>query len=382
MIQRGRVNIMIGGQWGSEGKGKLAGILYENHPEIDTVIVDFNPNAGHTWVADGGTKKFVSKIIPIGAVFPSVRHVIIGPHSVFDVSRFFEELRQVNDLRNSVSIDYWIHPHAVVLKPEHAEKERSMLKHIASTMQGSAAAYQEKVMRIPGASLARDVQDLLACGFVHDTHEWLWNNMRNVTVLCESAQGFDLSLNTGHRWPYVTGRDCMLGRLMDNAGISPKYMGKVIAALRTFPIRVGSLPEGSSGPRHDDHLETSWDAVSKELGQEVIEYTTVTKRVRRVFTWSDNQVRRFLKCVRPDFAFLNYVNYYNDWDKNYFVPHIRALLSQHSCMLSILGTGPEQGQYEFTDEYLRHCSEKMDSKLSTKVVDSIKSVDFSGFSEV
>ena len=68
MIEKGKANVIIGGQWGSEGKGKLAGWLYANHPEISVAVSDFTPNTGHTFIEDDG-RSYVSKILTMGLLF-------------------------------------------------------------------------------------------------------------------------------------------------------------------------------------------------------------------------------------------------------------------------------------------------------------------------
>ena len=348
MIENGKVNAIIGGQWGSEGKGKLAGIICGNHPEVDVAISDFTPNAGHTWIGNDG-RKFVSKIFPTGSVFPSVRTVLIGPHAVFSLERFFEERDQLYaDFGREPDLMILVHPMAVILDAGDAAREYLVLNRIASTMQGSAVAYQRKVMRSSAAHLAKHESTLH--DYLGDTQEWLQDNIGKCTALMESAQGFDLGLNCGHVWPYVTGRDCLVGRMLDNAGVSPKLLGYVTAAIRTFPIRVGNVPDGSSGSCHHDQYEISWDDVSKGCGKECMEMTTVTKRIRRVFTWSDEQIIRFLRTVRPDFAFLNFTNYWNAEDRFDRIKKVADLLKRYGCKLEIVGYGPKQGEYLFVDD--------------------------------
>lgn len=335
MIKEGKANVIIGGQWGSEGKGKLAGWLYHNHPEIDVAVSDFTPNTGHTYVAANG-KAFVSKILPIGAAFRTVKLVIIGPHAVIDVDRFLKEHRDF-ECKTTIAI----HPLTSVLQPGDVKDEVGALSHIASTMQGSASAQLLKVMRNPErCSFAKDHP--LLSHMVADTHALIQDRLsKGSTVLIETGQGFDLGLNHGHEWPYVTGRDCMVGRSLDSAGVSPKQIGSIIAALRTYPIRVGNTPDGHSGPCHSDQREISWQELSEKIGRQVREITTVTKRVRRVFTWSNEQVERMCMTIQPDFAFLNFVNYLTEGEVDTVLEDIVTLLNNRDCYccLALLGTG-------------------------------------------
>lgn len=339
-IEQGKANIVVGGQWGSEGKGKLFGWLYNEFPEISVAVSDFTPNTGHTYIDDDGNK-YVSKVIPIGMAFKSVRDIIIGPHAVFDIDRFKEELFMFRNAGGNHT-NIHIHPLASIIRPQDIAQESRHLPHIASTMQGSSAAAVSKIARDPQrVYFARDCQYLK--GMVKDTHQ-LMQNFLGVgrTALIETGQGFDLGLNHGYEWPYVTGRDCMLGRWLDNAGVHPRQLGKIVVALRTYPIRVGNVEGGTSGPCHDDQREIDWGLISKRMGKEIIEYTTVTKRVRRVFTWSFSQVDRMCRFIKPDFAFLNFVNYLRSGEEyQRFIKDVHHLLMSHNCELSIMGTGPK-----------------------------------------
>jgi len=337
LIKNRKANLIMGGQWGSEGKGKLAGWIYENYHKISMAITDFTPNAGHTFV-DGGFVR-VSKVIPIGAMFSSVETVIIGPHSVFDIDRFFEEMDEFGVGIGNQRI--FIHPMAQVLTSENKYQEKGSLRSISSTMQGSAAAQIEKIMRNPNnISLAKDCPKLGE--YIADTHVVVQNALsKGRTALIETAQGYDLGLNHGYMWPYVTGRDCMLGRWLDNAGVHPRQLGSVITALRTYPIRVGSLPNSTSGPCHSDQKEISWDTISESIGVKTIEYTTVTKRIRRVFTWSDEQVSKMCRMIKPDYAFLNYINYVPVAAQRKVIDETAKELNEYDCKLALVGTGAD-----------------------------------------
>ena len=345
MIQTGKANIVVGGQWGSEGKGKLFGYLYHKYPEISIAISDFTPNTGHTYIdADG--KSFISKILPIGMAFESVKTVIIGPHAVFSIERFQEELQMFRNAggRNTPVI---IHPMASVLTDKNVADEARTLNSIASTMQGSAAAHIAKIMRNPNlCSLAKNNEYLRP--MINDTQETIQRCLKSGrTIMIETGQGFDLGLNHGHEWPYVTGRDCMLGRWLDSAGVHPKQLGSIIVALRTYPIRVGNTDGGYSGPWHHDQREMTWEGLSSYIGMDVKEYTTVTKRVRRLFTWSDIQVRRMCRFIRPDYAMLNYVNYLRGDEFDSTIGQTGHLLKEYDCELRLLGTGA--GLNDMTD---------------------------------
>lgn len=346
MIQRGKANIVVGGQWGSEGKGKLFGYLYHKYPEIDVAISDFTPNTGHTYIDKSG-KSFISKILPIGMAFKSVKTVIIGPHAVFSIEQFKQELRMFRNAGGR-GTSVLVHPMASILTDKNVADEARTLNDIASTMQGSAAAQIAKIMRNPKlCSFAKDNEYLSP--MINDTQETIQHRLKNgSTVLIETGQGFDLGLNHGYKWPYVTGRDCMIGRWLDSAGVHPKRLGSVIVALRTYPIRVGNTEGGYSGPWHPDQREMTWEGLSSYVGCNVKEYTTVTKRVRRLFTWSNIQVRRMCRFIQPNYAMLNYVNYLRGDEVDQTTGWIGHLLKdEFGCEMRLLGTGA--GLKDMTD---------------------------------
>lgn len=337
MIKQGKVNFLIDAQWGSTGKGKLAGWLYENSDtEIRLCISDNMPNAGHTLVRDG--KEFVLKALPTGCFFNC--ECLIGPQAVISEAQFFKEMEMVKEEMGQYPA-ITIHPLACIVTDEDKESETSIVKSMASTGQGSCAATVKKMWRDGTAVLAKDVPALQP--YVGDTVSLLHVSLdKGQSALSEGSQGFDLSLNHGHHYPNVTSRDCLIGRMMDNAGIPVKQVGDIIASFRVFPIRVGNT-ENTSGPYYDDQTELDWAYISDLLGQKVEERTTVTQRVRRVFTFSDQQTHKFCQYVRPDYAFLNFVNYYSDVSRRAEkVASIAHLLSGYGCDLALLGTGADQ----------------------------------------
>jgi adenylosuccinate synthase len=77
-------------------------------------------------------------------------------------------------------------------------------------------------------------------------------------------------------------------------------------AVRTYPIRVGNT-ENSSGPPYEDQAEIEWEDIGVEP-----EYTTVTGRKRRVFTWSNTQFREAVRINEPNIIFINFLNYLDE----------------------------------------------------------------------
>ena len=85
-------------------------------------------------------------------------------------------------------------------------------------------------------------------------------------MILEVSQGFDLSLNHGTEYPYCTSRDITVGMALNSAGCPPSMLGNVIGSFRTYPIRVGNVEGGNSGPCHHDQTEITWADVSNTHG--------------------------------------------------------------------------------------------------------------------
>lgn len=333
-----KVTLIIDLQFGSTGKGLIAGYLAERDGP-DTVINANMPNAGHTYINDAG-RVWMHKVLPNGIVSPGLERVMIGPQSVFDPKQFAKEVQDSADLLKHKSI--YIHRDAVLLDQSHRATEQSTLSGISSTMQGSAAAIISKMNRRrnedhragSSASFLRYVEYLQdeynIDAQVVDNSTWTMILRRSEKILAEGAQGFSLGLNAGF-WPYCTSRDCTPTRFMADMGIPWNMLDTVVGTARVHPIRVGSTPDGYSGDVYEDQEELSWGAlgVSPEL-------TTVTKRERRVFTFSHVQMLEAIAACAPTEIFLNFCNY--DAEK------ARQITGAYSSLIKYLGYGAKRNQ--------------------------------------
>jgi adenylosuccinate synthase len=348
------VNVLIDGQWGSTGKGKLGAFL-SLQEDLSFGTADFQSNAGHTVILHG--EKFVVNHVP--SCFPN-RDVslYLAPASTITVSTFLKELELLQQFKVADRIT--IHPHVAVITDEDVAEEQQNMRFNASTMKGVGAALARKVKR--KAILAKDVPELEP--YVFDlTRTIIKSVKRGCAVLAETSQGFDLSLNHGHSYPFVTSRDVTTSSVLANLGVAPNMVGEVWGCLRTYPIRVGHLlgPDGSvlghSGPCYGDQIELSWEEISISCGASVTEKTTVTNRTRRVFTFSKTQFKKFLFMCQPTKLFVNFVNYldhgvygkdqWSDMSEEVinFVDDIHEWIADCDdptrCGVSLLGTGPD-----------------------------------------
>lgn len=335
------IDLIVDLQYGSTGKGLLAGYLAETKKPVAVVNCNM-PNAGHTYIDSKG-QKMIHKVLPNGIVSPQLKYVMLGPGSVINLERLLHEIEGARDLgylRDDQVI--MIHPNAVILDEEHTKIEQASLSTISSTMQGSAPAQIEKMMRnvsskVLALSRKKEIERLTVGVWVCTHDEWTTalQSVRNKYVLAEGSQGFSLGLNQRF-WPFCTSRECTPYRLLSDMGL-PYIPESVVVygTLRTFPIRVGNTPDGYSGDWYPDQVEMSWD----ELKQ-TPEKTTVTQRVRRVATFSMDQLRESLFYCRPDYLFLNFVNYLNKDDAEEMIRDIDSHSMEFGAYLSHLGFGP------------------------------------------
>lgn len=299
--------LIVDGQWGSTGKGLIAGYLALKRSP-DTAVCNFGANAGHTTVLDDGRVVMV-QILPSAIISPSVKNIMIGPGAIVDPLVLAGEMDRYKDLLYGKQI--FIHESASVICQDHRDREAASLNRISSTCKGVGASQTDKIMRIPNA-IARENDDLGHLNVkVITVSEFTKLLIESKLLQIESAQGLELGINSGGWYPYCTSRDINIHQILSDCGI-PYCMKKpeVIVSMRTYPIRVGNAFDkegnqiGTSGPVYDDQREVTWE----ELGVP-FERTTVTKKIRRVFTWSNKNLEKVITTLAPDAVFLNFVNY-------------------------------------------------------------------------
>lgn len=328
------VTIIVGGQYGSEGKGKIAAHIAA---DFSLAVRTGGPNAGHTVEHNG--QRFALQSIPCAFVNPDC-HLAIGAGGIIETDLLLTEMALcgVNDDR--LTID----PQATVILPEYVADEREIVNLIGSTGKGVGAAVAAKVAR-KHVMLARDVAAL--SHLIGDVAALAHTTLRMGHKVClEGTQGFGLSLHHG-TYPYVTSRDTTAGGLCGEAGVGPLDVSHVIMVVRTYPIRVA----GNSGPMGD---EISWDTVRQASGSPVaiLERTTVTRKVRRVARFDVDQVRIAAEVNSASEIALNFADYidYNDRGVREFdmlSPATRRFIDRIerdvNVPITLIGTGPESG---------------------------------------
>lgn len=309
IVVPGKASALYDGQFGSTGKG-LAAAWVGEHNAIDWATTNASANAGHTTVRDGkATVLFHLPSSFLTARENGFTRVYINKGAIIDLEVLIREIEEIGARQDQVFVD----PNAAIILPEDTEAERSRWSSqtkIASTQKGVGSALARKVER-QGPNFGQFLRDLnRPVPFLCRPVDLNTEMMMGKSVFMEVPQGFSLSLSASGFYPYTTSRDCTLQQGLSDAGIHPRFFHQSLAVCRTLPIRVGNIRDdngrqiGFSGHVYPDQYEREWS----ELGLEA-EITTVTKRQRRIFTFSAMQYERMLRYNRPDHVFLNFCNY-------------------------------------------------------------------------
>jgi adenylosuccinate synthase len=317
--------VVVGAQWGDEGKGKIVDLLTESVQ----VVVRFHGgnNAGHTLVVDG--RRIVLHLIPSGVLHAGTR-CLIGNGVVIDPEVLCQEIdlcKAHGALADDA--DLLISDDAHVIMPYHKRLDQLREKHagalaIGTTGRGIGPTYEDKVGRrgirlrdlCEPARLARrlderladvnaqlvtfggepfDRADLLSSLAPHaarlaryrvDASLWLSRAIAGgASVLYEGAQGTLLDLDHG-TYPFVTSSNCVAANAAIGSGVGPHQLGTIVGIAKAYVTRVGS------GPFPTELTGTDGDRL-RELGSE---YGATTGRPRRC-GWPDGVVLRYAARV-------------------------------------------------------------------------------------
>jgi adenylosuccinate synthase len=291
------VSVVVGGQFGSEGKGKVAHFLAGEMSAAAAVRVG-GPNSGHTVVGPAG-ESLIFRQLPTAAILPGVQ-CIVPSGAYLDVDVLLSEIRAARLPEERLFID----PNAVVITEDEKESEsRARLRErIGSTLSGTGAAVGKRIARDPTLLLARDEPRLKKYlrPVIPELRDLLTEGKR---IIVEGTQGFGLSVLHGE-YPSVTSRDTTAAAFVAESGLSPLDVDDVVLVIRAFPIRV----PGNSGDLKD---EIDWQTITKESGssKRVVEYTSVTKGLRRVGRFDPEIVRRAILANQPSRVILNHLDY-------------------------------------------------------------------------
>lgn len=304
-----KVDVVLGLQWGDEGKGKVVDVLTPNY----TVVARFQggPNAGHS--LHFGDKSFVLRTVPSG-IFREGSLNVIGNGVVVDPVSLSEELKNISAQGIPVQEKLFISKKAHIILPTHrmldaASEAAKGKSKIGSTLKGIGPTYMDKTGRNGlrfGDVIAEDFMErynklkskhveMLAQykGFEYDVTEYekTWmegieylrgfkfidseqvvNDFINddVAILAEGAQGSLLDVDFG-TYPFVTSSNTVCAGVCTGLGIAPTKIGDVYGIFKAYCTRVGSGPFPTE----------LFDETGKELGRIGHEFGAVTGRPRR-----------------------------------------------------------------------------------------------------
>ena len=250
------VDVVIGMQYGDEGKGKIANQMAMSG-EYD-YVVRFNGggNAGHTIYLNG--EKIVTHLVPCGILHgvPSV----IGNGCVINTQKLFDELEYLEGFGFDTSL-LKIAENAHIITPEHIEED-SKDTTIGTTRTGNGPCYRDKVART--GIRAKDVPELAP--YLVNMHDLIHSEPKK--FLAEGAQGYWLDVDFGD-YPYVTSSNTGVGAVLNN-GFNYQQVGNVVGVIKCYSTYVGA----KGYQKDDERFE-----MLREIGQE---YGATTGRPRQI----------------------------------------------------------------------------------------------------
>lgn len=302
-MERGKLTVLVGGQYGSEGKGAIAAHVaneYQMHVRVGS------PNAGHTIYWNGA--KHVMQSIPCGWINPDAA-IVIGRGALLNMKQLMKELVHIMQYYPDFMHRLFIDEEAGVLDERFHEEEGGvdgeMHRRIGSTGEGVGPARIARLQRDPSKFRRfKDVAEeygLEKCIHINTPRLIADFQDNGGNVMIEGTQGSALSL-LHSCWPYCTSVDTNAAGIIAEVGIAPSRVTNVLMVCRTYPIRVA----GNSGPMNN---ETTWEKISEKCGKSISERTTVTKKVRRVAEWDDKLFQQSCLLNAPTEIALTFADY-------------------------------------------------------------------------
>lgn len=346
-MEKGKLTVLVGGQYGSEGKGAIAKHIafdYGVHVRVGS------PNAGHTIYWSG--EKHVMQSIPCGWINPNAV-IIIGRGALLNMRQFMKELVHILTYYPNFLDRLYIDPEAGILSEKFHEEEGGiygeMHKRIGSTGEGVGPARIARLKRDKNEfKQFKDVAEeygLERC--MKENTPFIIHKMQNsgINILIEGTQGSALSLLHSH-YPYCTSIDTNAAGIISEVGIAPANVTDVLMVVRTYPIRVA----GNSGYMAN---EITWDELNQRMdGKMTItpEKTTVTKKVRRIAEWDQELFNQSMILNAPTQIALTFADYidpsiFNEKDATKVMQSkkLKAFIEERIPveLIKYVGTGPK-----------------------------------------
>ena len=335
--------VVVGGQYGSEGKGKVSAFITKQE-NIDICVRCGGPNSGHSFVDEDG-RTVVLRQLPTGFVNARTR-LLIPAGALIDPAVLKNEIESLRIPPERVGIDR----NAFIIEEQDrtTEQHLRLRERLSSTLCGVGAAQSRRVLRAEGAKLA---------GNIGGEHSWIGDHVIDVSeevnngldcglkVLVEGTQGFGLSLYHSEHYPKATSRDTTAAAFLSEVGISPRMVTDIVLVFRTFPIRVAG---DQAGPMKH---EISWEKLQEESGytHPIEERTSVTNKLRRVARFDWELARKATAANRPTRIAINGLDYINALNRGRHrwadltetaATFVMRLASELDTTADYLGTGP------------------------------------------
>jgi adenylosuccinate synthase len=297
-----RVDVVVGGQFGSEGKGHIASYMAG---EYQVLVRVGGPNAGHKVFMS--PSPYTHHQLPSGTLRNPLAQLVIAPGAVLNPDSLMREVAECKVDSERLFID----PQAMIVTEADIRNEKGLQERIGSTRQGVGFATARRITERGkrGVRLARDIKVLAP--YIRPTWDVLEKAYgRGDRILLEGTQGTGLSLYHGP-YPFVTSRDTTIAGCLSEAGIAPGRVRKVVMVCRTYPIRVQDPTNGTSGTLSQ---EISWEVVaerSKVPIEQLVkaEKTSTTNRDRRVSEFDWVQLRKAAALNGPSDIALTFADY-------------------------------------------------------------------------
>lgn len=331
------LTVIVGGQYGSEGKGKVTSYL-ALHDNVDIVVRCGGPNSGHTVDVNG--QRYELRSLPSGFINPGTR-LLLAAGCLINPEILLTEIKSTRIDPRRVGVDR----NAGIISPSEGEEEGKLRlrDRLGSTLSGTGIGVSNRVLRNAEFKLAKDIPELKE--FLTDVSAEVNAVLdKRGKVLVEGTQGFGLSVYHSPHYPFATSRDTTASGLLSEVGVSPRLVTDIVMAVRTYPIRVA----GNSGPLRD---EITWEEVRRRSGYptDIREFTTTTKKLRRVGLFDLELVQRAALVNRPTQVALHgadYLSYSNKSVRSFNdLEHgstcfIEALERELGAPVAFIGTGP------------------------------------------
>ncbi len=338
------VTIVVGGQYGGEGKGKIvAHLAKRDNP--DFVVRCGGPNSGHT--VHLKDQIFKLRMLPAGFVNSRSR-LLLAAGSIINLKLLLTEIEITGIDSHRVGIDR--NAAIITHEDEKRESQLGLRDRIGSTLSGTGIGVVKRALRDGTIKLASDIPE--ASPFITNVSDEInYGIDKGQLCIVEGTQGFGLSLYHTLCYPYATSRDTTASAFLSEVGLGPMEVASIVMAVRTFPIRV----EGKSGPLKD---EITWEELQQRSGypHSIGEYSTVTNKLRRIAAFDMELVRRAIMVNRPTELALHgadYLGFANKGILDYdLLTHeakefVTLLENELAVPVTFIGTGPEQ--YEVVD---------------------------------